>query len=101
LTNENSRNLAKIIKHYLDTNVWFLILENKLVSIIYNFDFFSHISRQAQYEHPCAPHYIYQPEVRIPLPLLPPPPPRPTHFHSHNMLVPANPYLNQGKNNFC
>jgi len=62
--------------------------------------FFSHISRQAQYEHPCAPHYIYQPEVRIPLPLLPPPPPRPTHFHSHNMLVPANPYLNQGKNTF-
>lgn len=61
------------------------------------FFFFSHITRQAQYEHPCAPHYIYQPEVRIPLPDLPPPPPRNTYYHPHNMLVPANPYLSQGK----
>lgn len=55
---------------------------------------FSHITRQAQYEHPCAPHYIYQPEVRIHMEVQPPP--RHTHFHPHSVLVPANPYLNEG-----
>lgn len=63
--------------------------------------FYSHITRAAQYEHPCAPHYIYQPEVRIQLEVATPrllaSPPRHTHFHPHSVLVPANPYLNQGE----
>ncbi|XP_015364522.1 PREDICTED: scaffold protein salvador isoform X1 [Diuraphis noxia] len=91
------------IDHNTKTTHWSHPLEKeglptgweRIESDEYGVYFVNHISRQAQYEHPCAPHYIYQPEVRIPLPLLPPPPPRPTHFHSHNMLVPANPYLNQ------
>lgn len=59
----------------------------------------NHITRQAQYEHPCAPQY--GPSVtsymqtramdfeasNIPL--------RHTNFHQHNVLVPANPYLNE------
>jgi len=48
---------------------------------------FSHITRQAQYEHPCYPHEIQA--VRVVSP------PRHTHFHSHSVLVPANPYLNE------
>lgn len=91
------------IDHNTKTTHWSHPLEKeglptgweRIESDEYGVYFVNHISRQAQYEHPCAPHYIYQPEVRIPLPLLPPLPPRPTHFHSHNMLVPANPYLNQ------
>jgi len=59
--------------------------------------FFSHITRQAQYEHPCAPHYIYQqPEVRASYDMHPPLPQH-THFHPPSVLVPANPYLNEGK----
>lgn len=48
---------------------------------------FSHITRQAQYEHPCYPHEMQA--VRVVSP------PRHTHFHSHSVLVPANPYLNE------
>lgn len=47
----------------------------------------SHITRQAQYEHPCYPHEMQA--VRVVSP------PRHTHFHSHSVLVPANPYLNE------
>lgn len=68
------------------------------------FLYFSHITRQAQYEHPCAPHYIYQPEVRIHMEVQPRvlvPPPRHTHFHPHSVLVPANPYLNEGMFKYC
>lgn len=50
--------------------------------------FYSHITRQAQYEHPClVPCYNYQPEVRYLSP------PRHTHYQPHSVLVPANPYL--------
>lgn len=51
--------------------------------------FCSHITRQAQYEHPClVPCYNYQQqEVRYLSP------PRHTHFQPHSVLVPANPYL--------
>lgn len=64
-----------------------------ILSIIYC----SHITRAAQYEHPCS-QYIYQPEVRLRMELGPshPDPPRHTNFHPHSALVPANPYLNQG-----
>lgn len=49
---------------------------------------FSHITRQAQYEHPClVPCYNYQPEVRYLSP------PSHTHYQPHSVLVPANPYL--------
>ncbi|KAG8036864.1 hypothetical protein G9C98_004186 [Cotesia typhae] len=47
-----------------------------------------HITRQAQYEHPCYPTELQQ-QVGIVSP------PRHTHFHSHSVLVPANPYLNE------
>lgn len=94
-------------KYYIDHNTktthWSHPLEKeglptgweRIESDEYGVYFVNHITQHAQYEHPCAPHYIYQPDVRISLPLPPPPPPRPTHFHPHNMLVPANPYLNQ------
>lgn len=53
-----------------------------------NFLYFSHITQQAQYEHPClVPCYNYQPEVRYLSP------PRHTHYQPHSVLVPANPYL--------
>lgn len=51
--------------------------------------FFSHITRRAQYEHPClVPCFNYTSESYqryIP--------PRPTHYQTHSVLVPANPYL--------
>ena len=47
----------------------------------------SHITRQAQYEHPCYPLEMQAARVVSP--------PRHTHFHSHSVLVPANPYLNE------
>ena len=51
---------------------------------------FSHITRRAQYEHPClVPCFSYQPEVRYFNP------PRQTHYQPHSVLVPANPYLNE------
>lgn len=53
--------------------------------------FFSHITRQVQYEHPCLVScYNYQPEMRY---LNQPQPPKPTHYQPHSVLVPANPYL--------
>ncbi|KAL1110338.1 hypothetical protein AAG570_007869 [Ranatra chinensis] len=62
----------------------------------YGVYYVNHITRAAQYEHPCT-QYIYQSEVRVQLDLgpAPPDPPRHTHFHPHSALVPANPYLNQ------
>ena len=78
--------------------MYFLLFFTYII-LICCFHYFSHITRQAQYEHPCAPHYIYQPEVRIHMEVQPrvlAPPPRHTHFHPHSVLVPANPYLNEG-----
>ncbi|XP_075223316.1 scaffold protein salvador isoform X2 [Lycorma delicatula] len=95
-------------KYYIDHNTktthWSHPLEKeglptgweRIESPEYGVYYVNHITRAAQYEHPCAPHYIYQPEVRIQLEMAPPPPPRHTHFHPHSVLVPANPYLNQG-----
>lgn len=61
----------------------------------------SHITKQTQYEHPCAPHYRHyvtqgsildvglQQSHRQPAP-------RHTDFHQPNVLVPASPYLHEG-----
>lgn len=62
--------------------------------------FGSHITKLAQYEHPCAPQYGQTSAVMYQAPLLcqnRQPPPRHTNFHQHNVLVPANPYLTEGK----
>uniref|UniRef100_A0A1B6CH55 WW domain-containing protein n=1 Tax=Clastoptera arizonana TaxID=38151 RepID=A0A1B6CH55_9HEMI len=98
-------------KYYIDHNTktthWSHPLEKeglptgweRIESPEYGVYYVNHITRAAQYEHPCAPHYIYQPDVRIQLDVAPrllAPPPRHTHFHPHSVLVPANPYLNQG-----
>lgn len=62
---------------------------------------FSHITRQAQYEHPCAPQYlgaqhILNRSVAAPVSsVTSPPPPSHTHFHQPNVLVPPNPYLHE------
>ena len=50
----------------------------------------SHITRQAQYEHPCATQYgspglAHHRELPLPQP----------DFHQHNVIVPANPYLTE------
>ena len=62
------------------------------------FSIFSHITRQAQYQHPCANQYGHltngtmttlasQQKQSLPLP-------QPS-FHQHNVWVPANPYLTE------
>lgn len=54
----------------------------------------SHITRAAQYEHPCATQYgasVQQKQVQLPVQL---PLPDAT-FHQHNVWVPANPYLTE------
>lgn len=51
----------------------------------------SHITRQAQYNHPCLTScYLYTTDERA-KPIIP----GPTHtqFNPHSALVPANPYL--------
>lgn len=62
----------------------------------------NHITKQAQYEHPCVPRYTFlhrpldmtavmqQPQLQQMRPL-----PLHTEFHQPNVLVPANPYLNE------
>ncbi|GLH01020.1 hypothetical protein R5R35_006266 [Gryllus longicercus] len=102
-------------KYYIDHNTktthWSHPLEKeglptgweRIDSPEYGVYYVNHITRQAQYEHPCVPRYIYpqevrsQPQVQPRLAPVPPPapPPRHTHFHPHNVLVPANPYLNE------
>lgn len=51
---------------------------------------FSHITRQAQYNHPCLTScYLYTTSDRAkPIPV-----PNHTQFTPHSALVPANPYL--------
>lgn len=59
-----------------------------LIYFVYNF---SHITRQAQYNHPCLTScYLYTTDERA-KPIIP----GPTHtqFNPHSALVPANPYL--------
>ena len=74
--------------------------------------FCSHITRGAQYDHPCAPQYLghrlvrslqhpfslqlgnghlvpHGANVQVPI--------HHTHFHQPHVLVPANPYLHEGK----
>lgn len=67
-------------------NVWHSIL---LFESQFNVLTFSHITRRAQYEHPClVPGLNYLPEQYQQYL-----PPRPTHYQPHSVLVPANPYL--------
>ncbi|XP_044013567.1 scaffold protein salvador-like isoform X2 [Aphidius gifuensis] len=47
----------------------------------------NHITRQAQFDHPCYPFETQKGVIEEP--------PRHTHFHSHSVLVPANPYLTE------
>lgn len=98
-------------KYYIDHNTktthWSHPLEKeglptgweRIDSPEYGVYYVNHVTRQAQYEHPCVPRYIYQPEVgaqpQVQPRLSAAPPPRHTHFHPHNVLVPANPYLNE------
>lgn len=58
---------------------------------IFFFSIYSHITRQAQYNHPCYTScYLYTTSDRH-KPIIP----GPTHtqFTPHSALVPANPYL--------
>lgn len=57
--------------------------------IVYLILFFSHITRQAQYNHPCYTScYLYTTSDRAkPTPIIH------TQFTPHSALVPANPYL--------
>lgn len=60
----------------------------------------NHITKLAQYEHPCAPRYTFnfqRPLYNCQLPALQQRRPAPLHtdFHQPNVLVPANPYLNE------
>lgn len=60
------------------------------MSISHFFAYFSHITRQAQYNHPCLTScYLYtsnESKSIIPVPTH-------TQFSPHSALVPANPYL--------
>ncbi|XP_014673538.1 PREDICTED: protein salvador homolog 1-like [Priapulus caudatus] len=49
----------------------------------------NHITRKAQYRHPCTPRFRYSTQ-----PSTGSQGPSHTEFHQHNVLVPANPYLN-------
>ncbi|CAN7999844.1 unnamed protein product [Ixodes hexagonus] len=57
----------------------------------------NHITKQAQYEHPCATQYGQSGSSPPTGGQTLPPPPRHTNFHQHSVLVPANPYLTEGR----
>lgn len=67
-------------------NLYFDFHYNNTFSIHYS----SHITRQAQYNHPCLTScYLYTTETVKPII----PGPNHTQFNPHSALVPANPYL--------
>lgn len=54
----------------------------------YEVYYVNHITRQAQYQHPCYPSEMQTVSRVVP-------PTQHTNFHSHSVLVPANPYINE------